>query len=379
MGRLIEGFWDCKYCGTKGIRGSIRECPDCKRIRDNTTKFYLDTSKITYVPEKDAQNINRNPDWICKYCGKLNSDDSEICIFCDAPRTTKDLDYLEYQNASDEEKEKYTYNTNNSNSKSENYSNSIFSSSQETEKKSNSFPNVQTKISDIHFPFKPLLITLAVILAIFGIVYLCIPKEQEILVQEISWEYTINIERYKTVTENNIYLPTDARLLYFNEEIAHYEDVLDHYETKTRQVAKERLVGYEEYVSGYRDLGNGYFEEITSSRPVYETYYETETYQEPVYRKEPVYRIRYYYEIDKWVHERSVVTRGTSKETYFGEAKLHSDERISSKNENYYISGLNTKKDKYQKYSISFDDWNYISVDKSYKFNVTLGFATLVK
>lgn len=26
MGKIVVGRWDCSYCGTKGIRGSEREC-----------------------------------------------------------------------------------------------------------------------------------------------------------------------------------------------------------------------------------------------------------------------------------------------------------------------------------------------------------------
>ena len=34
-----------------------------------------------------------------------------------------------------------------------------------------------------------------------GLVFLLIPKEHELTVQELSWEYNINIERYQTVQE----------------------------------------------------------------------------------------------------------------------------------------------------------------------------------
>ena len=41
MGRLVEGVWDCPYCGTDRIRGLLHKCPHCGRQRDNTIKFYL--------------------------------------------------------------------------------------------------------------------------------------------------------------------------------------------------------------------------------------------------------------------------------------------------------------------------------------------------
>lgn len=195
---------------------------------------------------------------------------------------------------------------------------------------------------------------------------------QKVTIQEMSWEYCINIEKYQTVTENNWNLPAGARLLYSQQEFSHYQEVLDHYETRTKQVAKQRISGYEDRVTGYRDLGNGYFEEITTSSPVYETYYETETYQEPIYRNDPVYRTKYYYEIDKWLYERNVKTSGKDKNPYWGEVDLSSVERISSKNEKYLITGVN-QKDKQQVLQLSYDDWRSLTVGKTATFKVTLG------
>lgn len=128
-------------------------------------------------------------------------------------------------------------------------------------------------------------------------------------------------------------------------EFHHYQSVLDHYETRTREVARERLSHYE-YSTTLIDMGNGYFEEETISTPVYETYYETEEYQEPIYRDEPVYAMKYYYDIDRYVYERSVNTSGNDKEPYWGEVKLNYDERVSKRNEEYKISGISTKKKK---------------------------------
>ena len=54
MGRIIEGYWDCKYCDSKGISGSIRECPNCGHPRDDTVKFYLKDEK-KYVSEEKAK------------------------------------------------------------------------------------------------------------------------------------------------------------------------------------------------------------------------------------------------------------------------------------------------------------------------------------
>lgn len=60
MVRLIEGVWDCQYCDSKKIRGSIRVCPVCGRQRDNNIEFYIDNPH-DYVDEEIAKTVNYPP------------------------------------------------------------------------------------------------------------------------------------------------------------------------------------------------------------------------------------------------------------------------------------------------------------------------------
>lgn len=376
MGKIIEGFWDCKYCNTTSIKGGLRECPNCGKARDENTIFYLNPKKMNYVSEPKAVHISRNPDWICQYCNQLNSDNVQECISCGAPRTLENLNYFENRSEKNKKEQEEKLLENSSYDLSESLSdvsnNSHISSSFPKEKNYFSLKN----FFSIH-KF-PILITLFSLIGLAALIFLFIPKPQEITIQELSWQRSIDIEKYQTVEENGWYLPTNARLLYSQEEFSHYIEILDHYETKTKQVSKERIVGYEDYVSGYRDLGNGYFEEITSSKPIYETYYETETYDEPVYRDEAVYRTKYYYEIDKWLYERSVKTNGDDKNPYWGKVTLSSNEQISSKRDSYSIIGLN-KKGKEESITLSFADWNSLEIGETVTLNVSFGYGEIVE
>ena len=56
MGRLIEGVWDCVFCGTDKIRGSERVCPCCGKTRGQDVKFYMDNPK-NYVNEEVAKTM----------------------------------------------------------------------------------------------------------------------------------------------------------------------------------------------------------------------------------------------------------------------------------------------------------------------------------
>lgn len=382
MGRILEGFWDCKYCGTKRIGGSLRQCPNCGKARGDDTTFYLDTTKNRYVPEEQAAKINKNPDWICNYCGQLNSDDDDSCVFCGAPRTAENLNYFENKEKQKETaKPKNEDSTPTSSSSARDYSTSSHSYSDYSSRDYST--GIKSAFSGIPSFFaetwKTMLIVLLIAVSVFSIFWLLRPKEYDITVNELSWERCINVEQYQTVEENDWYLPSGGRLLYTREEYSHSEQVLDHYETKTRQVARERISGYETYVSGYRDLGNGYFEEITSERPIYETYYETETYQEPVYRSEPVYRTKYYYEIDKWLYERSVETSGTNNSPYWGNPNLASDERTSTQSETYMVKGIDIKTEETISFSLSLEDWSSLDVGQNLKVKITLGHGEILE
>ena len=79
MGKIFEGYWNCSYCGTNKIRGSIRNCPNCGKPRGNDVKFYMDSTSQEVA---NSDKVNKNPDWLCSFCDSLNSDSIEICPSC---------------------------------------------------------------------------------------------------------------------------------------------------------------------------------------------------------------------------------------------------------------------------------------------------------
>lgn len=341
MGKLIEGIWDCRYCGTKGILGRYRECPNCGKARDGDTKFYM-PQKRSYVSEETAKKINKNPDWVCDYCGEqLNSDNDKFCKSCGAPREGGNLNYHQYQEKKKVETERKA-------------------KQQEAREKTNTINSLpKTRVN-----WKIIISITLSILFVAGLVGIFIPKEREVTILELGWNREITVESLETFEENGWSLPSGARLRYTAIEFHHYEQVFDHYETRTREVAKERIVGYEDYVAGHQDLGNGYFEEIIASRPIYETYYEQEIYEEAVYRDEPVYQTKYYYDIDRWTYNKSIKTSGNDKNNvYWGEITLRNGEREGSRKEEYYANVV-YKNGKEDRISFDFETWNTINVNE---------------
>lgn len=366
MGKLIEGLWDCPTCGKTGIRAGLKECPGCGTPQDKNTKFRM-PGTISYVPEKEAAKISRNPDWECRYCGSLNKDTEITCKGCgaskdgtrnyfemrteeDAKKIEKDEEYMsDYSYSGKNEQQTYTHTA-----PKQNYYVDVDSKNSATSILSNIWNNILSI-----WPY--ILGGVGVIAFIAIMIALFMPHDKKVQVTDFSWTRSIAIEEEQTFNESGWHLPSGARLAYTRSEIKSYEQVLDHYETVTEQKSKQVISGYETVVTGHRDLGNGYFEEITSQRPIYTTEYYTETRQEPVYRSEPVYATKYYYEIDKWVVVDHVRTNASDKDPYWGDVTLVGKQREGSYSETYtitVISDKNTEKEKVDTYNIDREQWD---------------------
>lgn len=294
MGKIVEGLWDCEYCGNTGIRASEKQCPHCGSPQNNNTKFYIGDPH-NYVSEEDAKKISRNPDWLCSFCDSLNPDDAEVCRNCGASKTESELNYFTNQEKKERVSAKNDYNDTTESVKRNNIDSlrsekiSCNDTKEHIHKKSN------TKI--LKNIWIGLLGVLLVITFVFVTIKVFQKTEKTVSVTDVFWTRNIEIEELKTVQESDWTVPSGGRVLYQQQEIRTYDRELDHYEQKTVTKSRQVLSGYESYVSGYRDLGNGYFEEVKSQRPVYRTEYYTEIVQEPVYVNVPVYDTKYYYEI----------------------------------------------------------------------------------
>ena len=120
-----------------------------------------------------------------------------------------------------------------------------------------------------------------------------------------EWQQSIQVEEMRTVEEEGWSIPSGGTMVTSFQAVHHYDQILDHYETRTR--TEQRSVGSEEYVCGKKDLGNGYFEDEYCTRTIYEDY-QVE-YEQPIYRDKPVYRIKYRYAIDRWFVINAIVTQ----------------------------------------------------------------------
>lgn len=388
MKGVVEGFWDCPYCGTNRIRGRYYYCPNCGKGRGQETKFYP-PERITKADLIDDREEIKNPDQYCEYCDSYINFKFNYCPNCGAERGKKDyfkvraekeskgterevitedrIDYVEahferYEDKGDEEDEKEVYNDIkylvDKKNPEERYSKEIFGNNEKSRNTVTSFFSRNKKT---------VLIIAAVLAVISFITIILIPRNEEIDVIGKSWKRTIAIESHEWIEHSDWSLPAGARLKYSNSEIHHYEKVFDHTESY-HESHKER------YISGYktvtRDRGNGYFEVDEEPIYSYRTVYETK--QRDVYRDEPVYKTKYYYEIQEWVYNRSYHSSGTTDEPYWPEIELaNNDERERSRDATYTIIGM--KNGKRRQYTASLEIWQKIDIGQTYEFEIVLG------
>ncbi|MCR5147170.1 MAG: hypothetical protein K6B70_07540 [Clostridia bacterium] len=390
MGQKIEGYWDCAYCRTKAIRGGIRTCPNCGKARGEDTKFYL-IEKDRFVSD---DVVEKGPDWYCAYCDTLNPFSATHCINCNSAKTDATDDYfslrekkLKQTSSNEEITEKQATNydeteksaeietqvdENAERTKSYNYeefdesdNNSLNDDDYEIQNKSKlsafrekAGEGLDDVICFIVEHLRGIIVILAILAVIGTLIAIFRPREVKMDITDTSWTREIEIEEYKTVREDDWSIPEGGRLVETRREIYTYKQVLDHYETVTEQKS-------ERYISGYRtvtehvDLGNGYFDTRTHQEPVYDTRYYTVERQEPVYRSEPVYKTKYYYDIERWVYEKTATAGGSENPYWPDVTELKDNERTGKRTETYKITGVNKKK-KEKTYKMSYDLWEQI-------------------
>ncbi len=341
--KIIEGLWDCPYCGQKGIRGLTKSCPNCAHPQDADTKFYLGEKKEAMDEEK-AKEYGKGADWTCAFCGSLNRYSSTNCNNCGAQREDSSGDYFENRRKE-----------------------------QAAQPKPQPQPQPKKKRK-----LAPLIIGILAILAI--IFFVTRPKDKATTVVDKTWQRVINVEAYTTVHEEGWGVPDGGRVTSTRQAIRTYDRVLDHYEEEAYEVPYDVLDGYD---TDYEDNGDGTFTEIEIPR--YRTEYRTEYRSVPVYREEPVYGTLYEYDIDKWVpsreetaggscyEPRSGLLRGGSwsveAEPYWPDTRLGGNERESTRLDTYVLYFTDDKGDDYAA-SVPEELWRRYNRDQSVELEV---------
>ena len=342
----IEAYWDCPYCGNKAIRGRERVCPACGKTRTAEAKFYM----LDREPVADESAVETGPDWYCPFCDSYNPHSAGFCRNCGHPREEADKDYFAVRRE-EEQRQK------------EREAEIAHAARQE----SATAPSGGRSPSKGRF----ILIALAAALILACVIGL-MPHSSTLTVVEKSWQRSIDMEEYRLVEDQGWSLPGDAvELLGSSQEIHHYNQVFDHYETVTETRSEQVFDGYDTYTT-YNDLGNGYFEEEEHQVPRYRTEYYTVEREEPVYIPVPVYETMYHYTIRRWEYVGTETVSGTDSDPYWPPVTVSDTSREAGRSERYSVLCEN-KKGVQSSYTCDPEIWLALDTGSSYKLRTQSG------
>ena len=361
--RLIRMYWDCPMCGKKGIVSSQRQC-SCGYVfgTNPEDKFRMPGQDEEIVTVEDAENSDELiENWRCDFCGAYNKSSERKCKTCGHPRDESAKGYYSVtgekkstisREISDGDIYEGSENIYEDLSKSSSEISAIVSGKEKPknlndakgefqktiEKHRASVPDRNNAAAGQREESKPrnnlkivgVVVALAVIAFAIGM-FMFSNHKGAFKVTGKTWERSIDVEKQQTFSESGWTLPEGARLDHTAREIRSYNQVVDHYEDVT--VTKYRSVPKTE--TYYEDLGNGNAQQRTRTTYVNEPYTAVE--RQPVYRNEPVYDTKYYYDIDRYVFDRTVETSGTDNEPVWGDTDLKDGERTGSRKEKYTI------------------------------------------
>ncbi|HET6764182.1 MAG TPA: hypothetical protein VFH27_10940 [Longimicrobiaceae bacterium] len=314
---IREGRWDCPQCRAVGNLGRHTECPTCGASRSSDTQFYLpedapEVSDAALLAEAEA-----GADWICEHCYGSSRASEERCSQCGAPRGSspvvaeQDYDLDEVPTSGTDRR---------------------------TPAPVAAEPDPPTRKRNVRAGL------VTVLAVIFGTCwFLNRPYEVDGRVAALHWDRTVKVEEYRTVRESDWSVPPGGREVDHHRAVHHHNQVLDHYETRSRQVSERVQTGSERYTCGRRSKGNGYYSDKTCTRPTYTTRYHTETYRDPVYVSVPVYATRYDFDIEKWVPGRVLKEEGATTATRWPAVKLAANERDAGHEEHYVVRFTDAK------------------------------------
>lgn len=382
-GQKVELLWNCAYCETKKILARHKNCPNCGRSREGGA-YLGDNPNSRILSKEDEKAFTGKPDWHCEYCGSMNPSNINTCRNCGSSRDESTRDYFDVQREQIKNGElppelKLTnpqevtsrLTREDTEQKKEEQTKTHESNDTTEETTRVSHPTNLFKLS--HFKnIKAILISLVIFIAcglsIFGIVCACAPKNDTITVQSLAWERNIYTEIEKTVFENNWNLPTGARLRYTKEEFHHNDKVIDHYEMVEVTEYKYEKVGERTWTE-YEQNGDGTADVINCSEDIYDNVPYTHMESQPVYKDVPVNQTKYYYDIDKWVYNRTLTTDGNDHNVYWSEESLLTNEREQSRNESYFITAVN-KKGEIKTYTLDYQVWKGVKIGDTFNVKV---------
>lgn len=378
----FEGRWRCEQCGEE-VRGRETKCTSCGASRPEHVRFFLPKDAQPITDQRLLDRFSHGPDWSCAYCKADNQGNLDTCASCGASRAEgKQRETKRYREGE------------------------VPSSAEPTTPPSPQLPpaavhrdpvpqqsfydspvfhrgnhaNCRTKSR--YVPPYGIALGVALTLCIAWIICLAFAtREIPAVITALSWERSVVIEAERTVREEDWSIPSGGRKVSERQAIRSYVQVLDHYETRTRQISVQ--VPYQDIVfdTVTVDNGNGSFSTQRVPRQVtnYRTEYQTESYQEPVYREDPVYDTKYTYDIERWFVIRTPQSAGNSKECRWPTYVLGTRERVGTQTQKYLLH-IRSAEEKPRQWVVEKSETEWRSFDQGEQIVITVNsLGTLTK
>lgn len=330
---IREGRWDCQYCGSSRILGRDKLCPGCGRPRPEGTTFYLSDDAPIITDGTLLEQAKAGADWLCEYCGASNAASAEKCQQCDAQRgEARQQEVKEFKagavpQAGDQARDLPPM------------------AASLAAGPSSSVPAAPPAWRKAW----PLLLGVVALLCVCSFLFFQ-TSESRATVTGLSWEREIEVEALEWVEEEDWSLPSEAELI--SEEEAIYR-------------TEQEKVGERTYVCGQRDLGNGFFEDVECTEPIYEDKAE--------------YRTRYTYRIRKWQVTRTEEAGGQDQSPRWPALSLGRNEREGERNERYEVH-FETEEGQRHTVSVAESRWRDFAVGQRYLLEINgLGQAEVVR
>jgi len=319
-GVIREGFWICPFCGGRN-RGRTLACGGCAAVRAEDVPFRIDENAPEISDAAEAARARAGADWACPSCGTTNVVTAATCAQCGQSR-------------------------------SEGHSRATGSLSS---------PPAETPAA---FSSRRIRWAAGAILVAAGLfAFLFASRDVSLVVKDRSWIRSIDVESFGAVRESawEGEVPSAARVVSSQRLLHHTDHVQVGTRPVTRQVTERVQTGTRRVKTGTKNLGNGYFEDVYETSPVYETRTRSVTETEAIYEDHPVYKKKFTYDVDRWHPARTAKETGRGEESpHWPDPALADGEREGSRGESYTISFVTEKEKTFDRAvpPAEFDQWH---------------------
>lgn len=369
-----EGRWNCKHCSRVNRGGSV-ECEGCGKDRPANVEFYLPENAPPITDPVLLEKADRPPDRHCAHCGSVMSTASSpggmICCSKCGGTTSTPYETLTFPKEAFERV-------------------NVVNCGRSIGKSTNIVDSVPTRPVGLAWSTRDyalLLRGMAGITLVFvgiagaiALIYFLAFGTRTAKLQSKNWLRTVQVEDLKTFRETDWHnhLPIGARQVRSFTALRYYDHVRTGSRTEYRTVTDRVQTGTRRVKTGTRNKGNGFFEDVYETRPVYETRSRQEPYSVPTYTDIPVYDTKVEYDIDRWVPGQVYRADGTNDAPHWPNIMVGPNQRRGNAADSYRAVFKDSKGETVEKI-VNEAQYNTLNAQVTYKLNTAFGSVTDVQ